>query len=71
MKLRALSPWADTPDAQIMRVNREEKMAIHDVLITLSVIGAVFVMGVVIVAFLKQRDRLRKSMVTANLVKDE
>lgn len=46
-------------------------MAILDVLLTLSVIGAVLVMGVVIVAFLKLRGRLRKSMVTDNRVKDE
>lgn len=71
MKLRALSPWADKFDARIIWVNQEEKMAILDVLLTLSVIGAVFVMGVVIVTFLELRHRLRKSMVTANLVKDE
>jgi hypothetical protein len=47
------------------------KMAILDVLLTLSVSGAVLVMGAVIVAFLRLRSRLRKSMVTDNLGKDE
>jgi hypothetical protein len=53
------------------RFNREAEMATDSVLQILAVIGVVFISTVVIVAFLTIRNRLLKSFVEVNNLRED